>query len=319
MGKQSNSVDMLSFMMYYLLAIGSDFFLKRPVNLMTIDVFVMKGNRLRSIYRAGLFFLCILAACNQSESKSFLPGTAVTTSPVVPRPTAAVISETLVSTPASGVYFTPTPDEVHSLPTPTSQPAFQACSPLAGHTWNDLREIVTNPFDPPPPGKDSGHHGVDFAYYRRGERLSIEGVPVQSVFPGKVAAVIHNRPPYGNMVIVETPGSALADFLGMIPGESVYMLYAHLKADPLVNLGQDVICGEELGEVGNTPPGWSGNPHLHLEERIGPSGHEFPSMAYYDNSITLEEKSNYELWRTSGTFRMLDPLHLLEHVLSSAK
>jgi murein DD-endopeptidase MepM/ murein hydrolase activator NlpD len=202
---------------------------------------------------------------------------------------------------------------------PASPPAFQACSPLAGHTWSDLREIVTNPFDPPQPGKDSGHHGVDFAYYRRGYRLSIEGVPVQSVFPGKVAAVIHNRPPYGNMVIVETPGVGLADFLGMVPGESLYLLYAHMKTDPLVNLGQDVICGEKLGEVGNTPPGWSSNPHLHLEARIGPSGREFSSMAYYDNSISLEEKINYELWRTSGTFRMFDPLRLLEYVLSSAK
>jgi murein DD-endopeptidase MepM/ murein hydrolase activator NlpD len=286
---------------------------------MAFGLIIMKGNRLRSTYRVGLFFLFILAACGQSESKSFLPGTAMTASPVVPKPTAAVILATLVSTPTIGVYFTPTPEEAHILPTVASQPAFQACSPLADHTWNDLREIVTNPFDPPPPGKDSGHHGVDFAYYRRGNRLSIEGVPVQSVFPGKVAAVIHNRPPYGNMVIVETPGIALADFLGMVPGESIYLLYAHMKTDPLVNLGQDVICGEKLGEVGNTPPGWSSNPHLHLELRIGPSGREFPSMAYYDNSITLEEKSNYELWRTSGTFRMLDPLHLLEYVLSSVK
>jgi len=302
-----------------LLAISSNDLPKWSAKPMSIVSGFKKGIRLRSAYRVGLFFLSILAACGQSGRKSFLPGTTMTVSPVVPQPATAVIMPTLVSTPTIGVYFTPTPDEARTLPTPTSTPALQACSPLEDHTWSDLREIVTNPFDPPPPGKDSGHHGVDFAYYRRGNRLSIEGVPIQSVFPGKVAAVIHNRPPYGNMVIVETPGVGLADFLGMVPGESVYLLYAHMRTDPLVTLGQDVICGENLGEMGNTPPGWSSNPHLHLEVRIGPSGREFSSMAYYDNSITLEEKSNYELWRTSGIFRMLDPMRLLEHVLSSAK
>lgn len=293
--------------------------MKRLANPIAIGLIVKKDNRLHSSYRVGLFFLLILAACGKSESKTSFPVIAVTASPVVTKSTPIVILATLVATPTIGVYFTPTPEETRILPTQTSPPAFQACSPLAGHTWSDLREIVTNPFDPPAPGKDSGHHGVDFAYYRRGERLSIEGVPVQSVFPGKVAAVIHNRPPYGNMVIVETSGVALADFLGLVPGESLYLLYAHMKTDPLVNLGQDVICGEKLGEVGNTPPGWSSNPHLHFEVRVGPSGQEFPSMAYYDNSITLEEKSNYELWRTSGMFRMLDPLRVLEYVLSSAK
>ena len=78
-------------------------------------------------------------------------------------------------------------------PVPSLQPDF--CSPLADHTWNDLQEIVTNPFDPPPVGKDSGHHGVDFAYYRRGERLSILGVPVQAVMTGRVTAAILNRIP----------------------------------------------------------------------------------------------------------------------------
>jgi murein DD-endopeptidase MepM/ murein hydrolase activator NlpD len=103
----------------------------------------------------------------------------------------------------------------------------------------------------------------------------------------------------------------------MSSSESLYLLYAHMKGDPLVSQGQPVNCGEKLGEVGNTPAGWSSAPHLHLETRIGPSGERFSSMAYYDNSITLDEKANYELWRMSGTFRMLDPMRLLESVFGS--
>jgi murein DD-endopeptidase MepM/ murein hydrolase activator NlpD len=276
----------------------------------------------RSIHYAGLIILFFLAACEKSTSMPVSAGIPATSNPTIAAGVPTQVPRKLAPTPTSVVNFTPTPRPVFLIPTQTSQPAFQACSPLKDHSLADLNEIVTNPFDPPPPGKDTGHHGVDFAYYRRGSRLSIEGVPIDSVFSGRTAAVIHNRPPYGNMVIIETPAerlpAALMYFLEITPGESVYLLYAHMKSDPLVELGQDVGCGDELGEVGNTPPGWSSAPHLHLEVRIGPSRTEFSGMAYYDNSITLVEKGNYELWRTSGTFRMLDPLKVLDFVLNSA-
>lgn len=255
---------------------------------------------------------------------------------VNPTPDAQVAVST--STQASELNFTPTPmrqpvekGDLNDSATPrlrlqpleitsTDQPEFKACSPLEGHTWADLEEIMTNPFDPPPPGKDAGHHGVDFAYYQRGTRPSIEGVPIDAVLSGAVAAVIKNRPPYGNMVIVESPGNVLPtdlrQHLGINPGESLYLLYAHMKETPLVVTGQAVGCGDQLGEVGNTPAGWSSAPHLHFEVHIGPIGRQFASMAYYDNSITLEEKSNYETWRMSGTFRMLDPMRLLGYVLN---
>ena len=57
-----------------------------------------------------------------------------------------------------------------------------------------------------------------------------------------------------------------------------------------------------LGEVGAT--GYNIiNPHLHLETRIGPAEGEFSDgMAYYDTRTTEAERSNYELWRTSGEF-----------------
>ena len=42
--------------------------------------------------------------------------------------------------------------------------------------------------------------------------------------------------------------------------------------------------GNIIGQVGNT--GYSGNPHLHLEMRIGPKSATFQNMAHYDNSVT---------------------------------
>ena len=215
-----------------------------------------------------------------------------------------------------------TPAPVHTLGpaatvminSPTSPP-LQVCSPLKGHTWDDLQEIVTNPFEAPPPGKDSGHHGVDFAYYRRGERLSIQGVTIESVLAGQVAAVLENRVPYGNAVIVETPyqdlPDDLIDLLSLKEGDSLYLLYAHMEAAPQVNLDQPVHCGQVLGSVGNTPAGWSSDPHLHLEVRLGPPGVRFTSMRFYDTRATVEEMENYRRWRMSGDFTLVDPLTLL--------
>jgi murein DD-endopeptidase MepM/ murein hydrolase activator NlpD len=185
------------------------------------------------------------------------------------------------------------------------------CSPLQDETISSLSEIITNVFDEPPPGRDDHHHGVDFAYYRRGERLSIEGEIVQSIVPGVVAASILDRLPYGNMVIIETTQNMIANSIvekfAFRAGESVYSLYAHMGERPEVKVGDGITCGQELGMVGIT--GYDiVNPHLHLETRIGPSGVRFTSMAFYDTSATTEEMDNYLLWRTSGEFRPVDPM-----------
>jgi len=107
------------------------------------------------------------------------------------------------------------------------------CSPLKDETISSIWEIITNIYDPPPPGRDDHHHGVDFAYYRRGNRLSIEGEVVQSVMPGKIAASIQDRLPYGNMVIIETAQSmipkVIVDKFAIETGESLYSLYAHME------------------------------------------------------------------------------------------
>ncbi len=193
-------------------------------------------------------------------------------------------------------------------------------------------------FNPPAPGRDDGHHGVDFAFYRHGSLTTMLGLPVQSILPGRVAAKIDNRKPYGNAIIIETPledlpfqssstikGMPVAPTVQPDPRltcpkpkeepwlysqyRSLYTLYAHFNKLPPVNVGENVSCGQTIGEVGTT--GNSVNPHLHLETRLGPSRVSFSSLGYYDTRLSDEERSNYCTWRVSGWFQMFDPLILL--------
>lgn len=202
----------------------------------------------------------------------------------------------------------PTMEQVRQ-PEPAS---VEICSPLAVHPIAELPEIVSGDYDPPPPGKEERHQGVDFSYYRRGERSSIQGVQVTSVFPGQVACSVEGSFPYGNMVIIETPQDQLPQELikqlGLGEGESLYLLYAHMEAEPEVALGDTVAACQPLGAVGVS--GNAGVPHLHLEARVGPAGVGFEGMAYYSTQTTVEERSNYETWRTSGVFRHLDPMEV---------
>jgi len=195
---------------------------------------------------------------------------------------------------------------------PTAIP-FQICSPLSIHALDELREIISDPYRPPPPGREERHHGVDFSYYRRGERMTIQGVGVQSVLPGIVAASLPETYPYGNLVIIETPQDTLPaelrSQLGMAEGDSVYSLYAHLDRPPLVALGEQVEACQPLGEVGVS--GNAVEPHLHLEMRLGPAGATFASMAYYGTRDSEEARSNYVRWRTGGEFRHFDPMSVL--------
>ncbi len=180
-------------------------------------------------------------------------------------------------------------------------------------------EIVTNPFNFLGPGREDGHHGVDLAHYRRKGHLSMLGEEIDSVLPGRTAASIKNRLPYGNMVIIETlysdlpPGLSAA--LKLSPSDSLYLLYAHMLEAPQVSLGETVPCGQPLGQVGTTGLEIV-NEHLHLETRLGPPGVQFESMAFYDTGATQEEMVAYIRWRTGGEFRPFDPLALFAAYLA---
>jgi murein DD-endopeptidase MepM/ murein hydrolase activator NlpD len=198
--------------------------------------------------------------------------------------------------------------------------AFRVCSPLASEEIEQLSEIISDPYKPPPPGRDERHHGVDFSYYRREERIGIEGEVVQSILPGVVSAVINNRLPYGNMVIIETPGENLPDALRtelkIDFGESLYHLYAHMIEPPLVNLLDNVECGQKIGMVGSTGY-YVVNAHLHLETRIGPQDIVFDGMVFYDTSASQIEMDNYRRWRTGGEFIHFDPMTLFQYFIDN--
>ena len=182
--------------------------------------------------------------------------------------------------------------------------------PLSGFTAEELPLVISQPFNVPNEFRDSGHHGVDFGYYDyKGQYIL--NLPINAVFAGQVAGIINNKPPLGHAVMVETPFDSLPENyrteLGMQPDESLYILYAHMVAAPLYNVGDPIAWQQQLGNVGKSQ---TAEAHLHLETRIGKSGYTFASMAYYDTSATEEEMETYLYWRTSGTFHPFDPMKL---------
>ncbi|MDO9545245.1 MAG: M23 family metallopeptidase [Pelolinea sp.] len=269
-----------------------------------------------------LFIILIVSsACNSAKSDVFITG-----------------SGTIEAT------FSPQPTFTH-VPTITTTPAIEApslqqhvCSPLEGEKISELAEITTQLFKMPRAGQDDGHHGVDFAFYRRKDLLSIDGIQVLSALDGEVVTIINDKYPYGNAVIIETPLDSLSPnfldqinfpalqptvipdpkfswvpeelpFLLSVTDRSLYIYYAHLKYPSILEVGDKVACGQQIGFVGNT--GDSSNPHLHFETRVGPSGARFESMAYYTAQSTQSERYNYIVWRIRNLFQLFDPMKLL--------
>ena len=276
-----------------------------------------------------LLVVCSLTACSQST-------TAHTTVPsIVPSITPLILdrTESAVPVPATVIQKTLTPTQFLSTPTPTPS----ICSPLDGYSLEELPSLISNPYNPPGPGSDDPHQGVDLADRLPGSQAAISGMGVRTLMSGVVAGIIEDRFPYGYAVLVETrlqdmdlnrlPSDYLPEPLPeplvnpaltcppvQFPVEtsferSIYVLYAHLKSQPLVARGQDVSCGQNIGYVGQS--GNALNPHLHVESRLGPAGAIFLSLAHYDNSATQVEMGLYCLWRVSGMFQLLDPMVLL--------
>jgi hypothetical protein len=106
-------------------------------------------------------------------------------------------------------------------------------------------------------GMREPHHGVEF--------YDAQGTPVLAAAAGKVIFAGDDKLTvlswvtgyYGNVVVIEHH----------FPGfpQTFYTLYAHLyKVD--VNIGQEVLAGEQIGQVGAT--GTARGSHLHFEVRI---------------------------------------------------
>lgn len=280
---------------------------------------------------------------NTNQPTATVTATSAPTTTPAPTETSKPTSTTMVLisptlNPSATSYPTLTPTPLGVATQATSALTSLVASPLQGVAASDLSSIISQPFVLPPAGEDSGHHGVDFAYWNFKDVGAIEGTPVLSIFPGKVSSAYSKiRNPYGYMVIVETPLSNLpkeivdaiklpeasstpanpsnrltcptgfADWWDTST-KSLYVLYGHMGEPPLVKLGQNVKMGDQLGVVGNT--GASSSPHLHLEMRIGPANATFASMGHYDTTTTDQERHNYCMWRISGQFEMFDPMVL---------
>lgn len=273
-----------------------------------------------------MILILILAGCAAPSPAAVATGASTA---AVPSP-AATLTATLAPTGTAAPSATASP---------TALPLTGMCSPLQGIELGQMKEILQGAMQTPHPGQDDGHHGDDYAFYRFGGREGMEGLPVLSVMAGRVVSVVNDRKPYGNMLIIETPlenipaawlqavavptpapvlpadarmancPSEPASMPGTGPGRSLYLLYAHLRDPAPVQVGEKITCGQQIGVVGNT--GMSGNPHLHLEVRVGPSGARFGSMAYYEGGATPEEYATYCTWRVSQLFQLMNPLEFL--------
>ncbi len=205
------------------------------------------------------------------------------------------------------------------FPLPTVEPVMLSdpwlCSPLEFVELEDLPRVMSDEYRPPvKPGSDARHQGVDFAYIHWKGNSPLEGTPVRSSLGGRVAASIRDSFPFGNLVIVETKLEQLPEAVwrafGIIPGESLYLLYGHMDTNsPAVSLGDELQPCAPVGFVGKT--GNTAAAHLHLEARLGPAGSQFNQFSYYRDEDPKEARDNYKLWRTSGVFRHFDPLRLM--------
>ncbi|MDP2964482.1 MAG: M23 family metallopeptidase [Pelolinea sp.] len=270
----------------------------------------------------SLFFIILfIAACSPQQEAI------VSQSGITPSPTKTATSTQTIQPSSTPIPPTPTPELIQTV-----------CSPLEGETLKSISEIMTQPFKTPRPGNDDGHQGVDFSFYRRNERVGIEGLQVFAALEGKVVTILYDRWPYGNAVIIETPLNSISTELKaqiqitaaqptVMPDprvncptgelsfsidnekQSLYLLYGHLLNPVTLSVGDDVKCDQLIGAVGNT--GYSTNPHLHFETRLGPSGASFDSMAYYTVQSTDSERYNYCVWRVSNLFQLFDPMTLL--------
>lgn len=232
---------------------------------------------------------------------------------------AAVPQPTLTPSATAAPSHTPQPSATFT-PSATVRPLSAVCSPLAEHDIHSLITLyLTQPFIPPQgENKETGHHGVDFAYYRGGPTGGhINGTPVQAMLDGWVAGLGYN-PVYGNYVILETPAAwlpaAVAQLYALGTDDALYLLYAHLQQPAPFALGAELSCAEVLGHVGDSGDRFFvSDPHLHLETRHGPAGLQIGAMSYYSTSASEAEQQNYLLWRTSDTFILSDPLWLLTY------
>ncbi len=232
---------------------------------------------------------------------------------------AFILPEPITAEPATPVPATPepivqvTPSIVPTISRFDASDASQNVEigiPLSGLMADEMPLVVSQQYSVIDEHRDVGHHGVDFGYYDyKGQYIL--GLPINAIFAGQVAGIIHDRPPLGHAVMVETPYNSLPEeyrqALKIQSDESLYILYAHMQDAPRYVVGYPIAWQQQIGNVGKSQ---TAEAHLHLETRVGKSGFTFNSMAFYDTSASDEEMKTYLYWRTSGDFRPFDAMKL---------
>ena len=106
---------------------------------------------------------------------------------------------------------------------------------------------ISSPFGPRKMSSSKFHYGVDLA--------APTGTPIYAAADGYVTAAEFNHGGYGNYVLIYHGKKA--------DGNTYSTLYAHMDQLPIVQKGQYISRGTQIGVVGST--GRSTGPHLHLE------------------------------------------------------
>jgi len=277
----------------------------------------------------GLLFF--LVACSQPIQGETL---ITSTQELIEPPATPEVSMTPIINPTPTNTFTSEPVEV-STP---AIPSITYSSPLVDYSIDELIDMISNLYNPPKPGSDDPHQGVDFSIVDPKLGYAIKGSTVQVILSGEVVMVMNDRFPYGNSILIETPFESLPsswkDFIGKLPSPalfevkqaltcpegwdksqngnhdlSLFILYAHLDEVVEWEVGDQILNGEVIGAIGN-----SGNvlaPHLHIEMRYGDSESLTGSMAHYHVTASEDEMAIYCRWRVSGWYRLVDPMGLL--------
>lgn len=126
--------------------------------------------------------------------------------------------------------------EALTLREQVKQSAFPSRHPVMTGWFSSNYGLRLDPFS----GKQAMHEGVDF--------MAEVGTPIKAAAGGVVVYSEHH-PQYGNMIAVDH-------------GNGLISRYAH-ASKRLVKVGDIVLQGQQIGEVGST--GRSTGPHLHFE------------------------------------------------------
>lgn len=164
-------------------------------------------------------------------------------------------------------------EEAHSA-TPQAQTQASSSNRMSSSGWvfpTVADADISSGFGPRLGGD---HKGIDFSMKAGGDATLNK--PIYAVRGGKVIATGPMNG-YGNWIVIDH-------------GNKLYSLYAHMWDDGvMVEVGQDVRAGDQIGKIGNK--GESTGPHLHLEiwEGTSPTAPKYNEGGPVDPTAAMRE------------------------------